>query len=40
MHSMAGVHDSRLSISIRRVLTDNGPCYRDWTFQKTLRAAN
>jgi len=30
---------SRFGISVRRVLTDNGPCYRDWRFQKTLRVA-
>ena len=30
---------SRFGISARRVLTDNGPCYRDGRFQKTLRLA-
>ena len=28
---------SRFGISARRLLTDNGPCYRDGRFQKTLR---
>lgn len=34
---MALAHYSRFGISARRVLTDNGPCYRDFRFQKALR---
>jgi transposase InsO family protein len=30
---------SRFGISVRRLLTDNGPCYRDHRFQRTLRKA-
>jgi transposase InsO family protein len=36
---MAQAHYSRVGFSVRRVLTDNGPCYRDFRFQKTLRLA-
>jgi transposase InsO family protein len=36
---MARAHFSRFGISVKRVLTDNGSCYRHWCFQKTLRAA-
>jgi transposase InsO family protein len=36
---MARAFYSRFGISCRRVLTDNGSCYRDWRFQKTLRMA-
>jgi len=36
---MARAHYSRFGIAVRRVLTDNGSCYRDWRFQKTLRLA-
>lgn len=34
---MARVHYARFGISIRRILTDNGPCYRHWLFGKTMR---
>ena len=33
---MARAYYSRFAISIRRVLTDNGSCYRHWLFRKTL----
>ena len=33
---MARAHYARFGISIRRLLTDNGSCYRDWRFGKTL----
>jgi transposase InsO family protein len=33
---MARAHFARFGISIRRVLTDNGSCYRHWIFRKTL----
>jgi len=33
---MARVHYARFGFSIRRVLTDNGSCYRHWLFRKTL----
>lgn len=33
---MARAFYSRFAISIRRVLTDNGSCYRHWLFRKTL----
>ena len=33
---MARAHYARFDISIRRLLTDNGSCYRDWRFGKTL----
>ncbi|MGH9615829.1 MAG: IS481 family transposase [Acidobacteriaceae bacterium] len=33
---MARAHYARFGISIRRLLTDNGSCYRDWRFAKTL----
>jgi transposase InsO family protein len=36
---MARSFYSRFGISPRRVLTDNGPCYRDGRFRKTLREA-
>jgi transposase InsO family protein len=31
---------SRFGIGVKRVLTDNGSCYRHWLFQKTLREQN
>jgi len=34
---MARAHYARFGISIRRILTDNGPCYRHWLFGKTMR---
>ena len=34
---MARAHYSRFGFSIRRVLTDNGSCYKDGTFRMTLR---
>jgi transposase InsO family protein len=36
---MARAHFSRFGFSTRRILTDNGSCYRDWRFQKVVRAA-
>ena len=33
---MARAYYSRFGFSIKRVLTDNGPCYRDRTFQQIL----
>jgi transposase InsO family protein len=33
---MARAHYARFGISIRRLLTDNGSCYRDWRFGKIL----
>ena len=33
---MARAHFSRFGFSIRRVLTDNGSCYRHWLFRKLL----
>ena len=33
---MARAHFARFGISIRRVLTDNGSCYKHWLFRKTL----
>ncbi len=33
---MARAHYARFGFSIRRVLTDNGPCYQDGTFRSTL----
>ena len=33
---MARAHYNRFGFSIRRVLTDNGSCYRDWRFRKLL----
>jgi transposase InsO family protein len=33
---MARAHYARFGFSIRRVLTDNGSCYRRWLFRKTL----
>jgi len=33
---MARAHYARFGISIRRLLTDNGSCYRDGTFRSTL----
>ena len=36
---MARAHFSRFGFSIRRILTDNGSCYRHWCFQKMIRAA-
>ena len=37
---MTRAHFSRFGFSPRRVLTDNGPCYRDHRFQKLLRSEN
>ena len=37
---MARAQFSRFGVSCRRVLTDNGPCYRHWRFQKLLRGEN
>jgi transposase InsO family protein len=37
---MARAFYSRFGFSMRRVLTDNGSCYRHWIFQKTLREQN
>jgi transposase InsO family protein len=34
---MARAYYARFGFSIRRVLTDNGACYRHWLFRKTLR---
>jgi transposase InsO family protein len=34
---MARAHYARFGISIRRLLTDNGPCYRHWLFRKTMQ---
>ena len=33
---MTRAHFARFGISIRRVLTDNGSCYKHWIFRKTL----
>jgi len=33
---MARAHFARFAISIRRLLTDNGSCYKHWIFRKTL----
>jgi len=33
---MARAHLARFGIAIRRVLTDNGSCYKHWIFRKTL----
>ncbi|WP_348268100.1 DDE-type integrase/transposase/recombinase [Edaphobacter paludis] len=33
---MTGLYYSRFGFSCRRVLTDNGPCYRDGTFRRVL----
>jgi transposase InsO family protein len=33
---MARAHYARFGISIRRVLTDNGSCYKHWLFRKLL----
>jgi len=33
---MARAHYARFGFSIRRVLTDNGACYRHWLFRQTL----
>jgi transposase InsO family protein len=33
---MARAHLNRFGFSIRRVLTDNGSCYKHWLFRKTL----
>ncbi|MGA3068906.1 MAG: IS481 family transposase [Terracidiphilus sp.] len=33
---MARAYFARFGISIRRVLTDNGSCYKQWIFRKTL----
>ena len=35
---MSRAHFSRFGFRCRRVLTDNGPCYRDHRFQKLLRS--
>ena len=37
---MARAYYARFGIAIRRVLTDNGSCYRHWLFMKTLRQQN
>lgn len=37
---MARAHFSRFGFGVKRVLTDNGSCYRHWSFQKTLRLAH
>ena len=37
---MARGHFSRFGFTVRKVLTDNGSCYRHWMFQKTLREQN
>ncbi len=34
---MARAHYARFGISIRRLLTDNGSCYRDWRFMKIVQ---
>jgi len=36
---MARAHFSRFGFSVRRILTDNSSCYRDWRFRKALQAA-
>jgi transposase InsO family protein len=36
-YHLAGAHFSRFGFSMRRILTDNGACYRHWKFQKTMR---
>ncbi len=36
---MARAHFSRFGFSVRRILTDNGSCYRDWRFRKIVQAA-
>jgi transposase InsO family protein len=33
---MTRAHFNRFGFSIRRVLTDNGSCYKHWLFRKTL----
>jgi transposase InsO family protein len=35
---MARAHYARFGISIRRVLTDNGSCYKHWIFRKLLHS--
>ncbi len=37
---MAPAHYSRFGFGVKRILTDNGSCYRHWIFQKTLREQN
>jgi transposase InsO family protein len=37
---MARAHYARFGFSIRRVLTDNGACYRHWLFRQTLCQQN
>jgi transposase InsO family protein len=37
---MARAHYSRFGFGVKRILTDNGSCYRHWIFQKTLREQN
>jgi transposase InsO family protein len=37
---MARAHFSRFGFSCRRILTDNGSCYRHWFFRKIVREAN
>jgi transposase InsO family protein len=37
---MTRAHCSRFGFAIRRVLTDNGSCYRHWLFRQTLRRQN
>jgi transposase InsO family protein len=36
---MARAHFSRFGFSCRRILTDNGSCYRDWRFRKVVQEA-
>lgn len=36
---MARAFYSRFGISIKRILTDNGSCYRDWRFRKVIQTA-
>jgi len=37
---MARAHYARFGFSIRRVLTDNGSCYKHWLFRKLLHRQN
>jgi transposase InsO family protein len=36
---MARAHFSKFGFSVRRILTDNGSCYRDWRFRKVVQTA-
>ncbi len=36
---MARAYFSRFGFSVRRILTDNGSCYRDWHLRKVVQAA-